>query len=84
MERPSPVPPYLRFVVPSACRNASKMTECCSGAIPIPVSITEKLTRLPVSGESESVTLPRSVNFSAFEMRFFRICSRRVESVKIV
>ena len=32
IDRPRPVPPYLRLVVPSACWNASKMTWCLSGA----------------------------------------------------
>ena len=31
IDRPRPVPPYLRLVVPSACWNASKMTWCLSG-----------------------------------------------------
>ena len=26
IDKPSPVPPYLRLVVPSACWNASKIT----------------------------------------------------------
>ena len=37
---PSPVPPYLRFVLASACWNASKMMRCFSGGIPMPVSET--------------------------------------------
>ena len=41
MESPSPVPPYLRLVVPSACWNASKMIFCLFLGIPMPVSITE-------------------------------------------
>ena len=39
--RPSPVPPYLRLVLPSACWNASKMICCLSGEMPMPVSATE-------------------------------------------
>ena len=39
--RPRPVPPYLRDVEPSACWNASKIICCLSGAIPMPVSVTE-------------------------------------------
>ena len=39
--RPSPVPPYLRLVLPSACWNASKMICCLSGGMPMPVSVTE-------------------------------------------
>jgi len=38
---PSPVPPYLRLVLPSACWNASKMICCFSGEMPMPVSLTE-------------------------------------------
>ena len=38
---PSPVPPYLRLVLPSACWNASKMICCLSGEMPMPVSETE-------------------------------------------
>ena len=38
IEKPSPVPPYLRLVVPSACRNASKMICCLSCGMPMPVS----------------------------------------------
>src|SRR5204862_354663 len=41
IESPSPVPPYFRLVVPSACWNASKMMRCLSCAMPIPVSVTE-------------------------------------------
>src|SRR5688500_5184102 len=40
MESPSPVPPYLRLVVPSACWNASKIRRCFSFGIPTPVSAT--------------------------------------------
>ena len=39
--KPKPVPPYLRDVEPSACWNASKMICCLSGAMPMPVSVTE-------------------------------------------
>ncbi len=41
MERPRPVPPYLRLVVPSACWNASKISFCLSCGMPMPVSVTE-------------------------------------------
>ena len=37
---PRPVPPYLRLVPASACWNASKMSFCFSGAMPMPVSDT--------------------------------------------
>ena len=38
IDRPRPVPPYLRLVVPSACWKASKMICCLSGGMPMPVS----------------------------------------------
>ena len=53
MDRPRPVPPYLRLVVPSACWNASKMTRSFSAAMPMPVSMTEKaITSSPCRGSS--------------------------------
>jgi hypothetical protein len=42
IDRPSPVPPYLRLVVPSACWKASKMIRCLSSGMPMPLSWTEK------------------------------------------
>ena len=47
MERPRPVPPYLRLVVPSACWNASKIRRCFSSGMPMPVSSTEKAMTWP-------------------------------------
>jgi hypothetical protein len=44
MASPRPVPPYLRLVPASACWNASKMSFCFSGAMPIPVSLILKAT----------------------------------------
>ena len=94
IERPSPVPPYLRLVVPSACWNASKMMRCLSCAMPMPVSVTENaidvFARLStgwpalqpaVARFMRSFTEPRSVNFSAFESRFFSTCCSRLASV---
>ena len=40
IDRPRPVPPYLRLVVPSACWNASKISRCLSSGMPMPVSVT--------------------------------------------
>ena len=37
---PSPVPPNRRVVEVSACVNGSNSCASCSGAIPIPVSLT--------------------------------------------
>jgi len=41
IDSPSPVPPYRRLSVPSPCWNAPKITARFSGAMPIPVSVTE-------------------------------------------
>ncbi len=60
MDSPSPVPPYLRLVVPSACLNASKITSILLAAIPIPVSVTEKAIRSASASRSE----PASSNCS--------------------
>ena len=43
---PKPVPPYFRDVPASACWNASKMIFCFSGAMPMPVSVTENCTTM--------------------------------------
>lgn len=53
MDNPSPVPPYLRLVVPSACLNASKITRILLAAIPIPVSATENAIRSASASRSE-------------------------------
>ncbi len=82
IDRPSPVPPNLRLVVPSAWRNASKMICWCSAAMPMPVSRTANSTCSP-RGAISSATSPRSVNLSAFDSRFFRICDSRCASVSI-
>jgi hypothetical protein len=92
--RPSPVPPYLRLVVPSACWNASKISCCLSFAIPIPVSLTANAitvsawsrirlaNRFPFSAlRIVSVTPPCSVNLNAFESRFLITCCTRWPSV---
>src|SRR5277367_4857451 len=44
MVSPSPVPPYLRVVVPSACEKASNMCCCFEAGTPMPVSRTEACT----------------------------------------
>ena len=47
MESPRPVPPYLRLVVPSACRNGSKIMALLVLEMPIPVSMTSnEITRI--------------------------------------
>ena len=93
IDSPSPVPPYLRLVVPSACRNGSKISCCLSRAMPMPVSATEKPTTPPPRNASfmkrvpglarctRRVTDPRAVNLRAFASRFLRTCCNRCGSV---
>ena len=96
IRKASPVPPYLRLVVPSACWNASKMMRCFSGAIPIPVSVTENAITLfalfntgcvplqpVVTRLRRSRTRPCSVNFKAFDRRFLSTCCSRLASVRM-
>ena len=40
IDSPSPVPPYLRLVVPSACWKASKIISSLPAGMPMPVSRT--------------------------------------------
>jgi hypothetical protein len=44
IDRPRPVPPYLRLVVPSACWKALKMLCWSSARMPMPVSCTANAT----------------------------------------
>ncbi len=92
MDRPSPVPPYLRLVVPSACWNAPKIVSSCCSGMPMPVSLTRKATTAPprwtsagisesTAGSMRSCTLPRSVNFTALDSRLRSTCRSRESSV---
>src|SRR6185437_9830269 len=80
--------------VPSACRKASKITRCWLAGIPMPVSRTSKASTVAAAsnwgwradqplrtGAMRSETSPCSVNFSAFDNRFFKICRSRLASV---
>ena len=93
MDRPSPVPPYLRLVVPSACWKAPKIVSSCCSAMPMPVSMTRKATTGPpparrrraarrsAAGSMRSSTLPCSVNFTALDSRLRSTCRSRASSV---
>ena len=96
IDRPRPVPPYLRLVVPSACWNASKIIASLSPGMPMPVSRTANATTeralssagtpWSVPGGARpicSVTLPASVNLTALDSRLRRICCSRWASVVI-
>ncbi|MNL05194.1 hypothetical protein D3C87_1257770 [compost metagenome] len=77
IDRPRPVPPYLRLVVPSAWRKASKMLSCWSAAMPIPESRTMNATRSSGWPATVRLTAPFSVNFTALDSRFLITCSSR-------
>ncbi len=94
IDRPRPVPPYLRLVVPSACWNASKIRRCLSSGMPMPESSTlntstgPALFRWSLAGlqprsalRTESFTPPVSVNLKALDSRFLMICCSRLSSV---
>ena len=97
MANPSPVPPYLRLVLASACWKASKTIFCFSSGIPMPVSETSKAMTVVASfedrvggaptrcgGRDVQCTPPCSVNLKAFDNKFFSTCCRRFESVKML
>ncbi len=93
IDSPSPVPPYLRLVVPSACWNASKITDSFSAGMPMPVSRTSNASMDVVRGHAMSGascgcacrmcrSIPPSwVNFTALDSRLRRICCNRCSSV---
>ena len=96
IERPRPVPPNLRLVVPSACWNASKISCCLSFGMPMPVSLHLERdhaalardracgSRTAASASArwiDSVTPPCSVNLNAFDSRFLSTCCSRWPSV---
>ncbi len=68
-------------MAPSAWRKASKISSCCSAAMPMPVSLTAKLG-CPSSSDRRRVTWPCSVNLKALDSSFLRICSTRWRSLK--
>ena len=90
IDRPRPVPPYLRLVEPSACANDSKIDCCFSKGMQMPVSTTRNATTFearlrfsfeglqpPMAISAMNSTLPFSVNLKALLSRLFRICCRR-------
>ena len=97
IDRPRPVPPYLRLVPVSACWNGSKMTRSLSAGMPMPVSVTENATtrlgpaRAPGGrrssrrspARSRRSTCPLSVNLKALDSRFRSTCWSRLASVEI-
>ena len=84
MDRPRPVPPYLRVVEASAWENASKIWLCLSFETPMPVSVTAKWSCISsLSSDSfvtSTATLPAGVNLMALPTRLKIICRRRPAS----
>ena len=82
--RPSPVPPNLRVVDPSAWLKASKMCACLFSGMPMPVSVTENCSFVdPACLESSRTAItmrPRSVNLSALPTRLVSTCFSRTGS----
>jgi hypothetical protein len=75
--RPSPVPPYFRVVLESACENDWNSRPMPCADRPMPVSRTAKVrVNLPPSrcfAATPSTTSPASVNFTALLSRFSMI-----------
>ena len=81
MASPRPVPPYLRVVDTSTCANFSNKEPSLSEGMPIPVSRTERRSRMlsPArdSSETRTSTPPSWVNLMALPKRFSRIWRSR-------
>ena len=81
MDRPRPVPPYLRVVEASACSNLEKILAACSAVMPMPVSRTLRRRPSPAPIAAKVTNTPPSpVNLMALETRLSTICRRRVGS----
>ena len=77
IERPRPKPSTPR--AERRRTNSAKIRSRSSGAMPRPVSRTEKVS-CPSATSTRSVTEPRSVNFSALDTRLSAICRMRKAS----
>ena len=72
-DRPRPVPRTPSRLSLSIWANSSKTRSWCSGAMPMPVSLTMKATVSFGPDFTATRTSPRSVNLRAFETRLRRI-----------
>ncbi len=77
--RPRPVPPLVRVVEPSSCRNSSNTRSRSSGAIPGPVSATAT-SNAPLAAATLTATSPSSVNLIALPTRLSSTCVIRRSS----
>ena len=77
---PNPLPPKRRVVDWSAWVKLSKILDCASGAMPMPVSRIENLSRtfdsVSACTETCTVTLPASVNLTALPARLINTWRR--------
>ena len=82
--RPRPVPPYRRVVDASAWLKAWNRRSCADLPMPMPVSRTSKRSRCWAAVSRRrlalTVTLPRSVNFTALLIRLLSTWRRRTGS----
>src|SRR5689334_19561324 len=79
---PKPVPPGRSPDGSVSCSNERYSRDRSAGAIPIPVSITAIDTRSSSRRARTRTIPPRSVNFTAFEIRLYRICRSRTRSAR--
>ena len=84
IDRPRPVPPYLRVIELSAWLKAWNRWGSRSGGMPMPVSVTVNFSRILPSGAPSSLasirTEPCCVNLMALLIRFEAICCKRCGS----
>ena len=84
MASPRPVPPNLRFVLPSTCMNGVNSRSWSAAAIPMPVSLTRNQSTTPLSRSlsciTDSVTSPSEVNLMALPTRLTITCRMRSAS----
>ncbi len=74
MLKPSPVPPYCRVVLLSACWNSLKIRGMASGLIPMPVSSTSMRSRSSPSRLADTKICPSGVNLAALLNKLSTIC----------
>src|SRR6266487_5441347 len=79
IDRPRPVPPFLRVIELSACWNSSKIFAWSTAGIPGPVSHTATVNA-PFVADARIATSPLSVNLMALPTRLSRTWESRRSS----
>ncbi|MNL79271.1 hypothetical protein D3C87_2058370 [compost metagenome] len=64
----------MRLVVPSACWKASNMLSSLAAGMPIPVSLTARITSSPLVRIERETEPCSAVNLTALDNRLFIIC----------